>query len=139
MQNSNFLIKMCKNMKKYLWAICYTVVLIAFTTYVLLDTFVIERVYVVMPEINNTSSSYIPNTNDDVSSPTTNSTPNNTEQTEVTTPNNDKIVVTENSYSDGNITITLTEYRFRKNAGWLDSLLTIKFICRKIIIGDDLI
>ena len=32
-------------MKKHLWAICFTIVLIAFTTYAALDTFVISTVY----------------------------------------------------------------------------------------------
>ena len=71
-------------MKKGFWfALGYSLLLTAFTAYVLMDTFVIGRVY---------------------------------SQVEVTPPTSptvseNEIIITENSYSDGNITITLTEYR----------------------------
>lgn len=71
-------------MKKGFWfAVGYGLLLTAFTIYVLMDTFVIGRVY---------------------------------SQVEVTVPTSptvpdDQVVITENSYSDSNITITLTEYR----------------------------
>jgi len=35
--------------KKYTWAILYTIILTAFTTYAALDTFVITRVYTTTP------------------------------------------------------------------------------------------
>ena len=71
-------------MKKGFWfAVGYGLLLTAFTIYVLMDTFVIGRVY---------------------------------SQVEVTVPTSptvpdDQVVITENSYRDSNITITLTEYR----------------------------
>ena len=37
-------------LKKYLWGICYGIFLTAFTVYVMLDTFVIARVYSNTPE-----------------------------------------------------------------------------------------
>ena len=37
-------------MKKYLWGLLYSLGLAAFTVYLLLDTFVIARVYVPVPE-----------------------------------------------------------------------------------------
>lgn len=68
--------------KSRLFGWIYTLVLVGFTAYVLLDTFAISRVY------------------DTVEPPTTAAT---TEPAAT--------VTTENSYSDGNISITLTEYR----------------------------
>lgn len=68
--------------KRYLWGIAYAVLLAAFTVYVLLDTFAIGRVY--------SHISAPPPT-----SPTLNEAP----------------VITENSYQDSNISVTITEYR----------------------------
>lgn len=71
-------------MKKGFWfTLGYGLLLTAFTVYVLLDTFTIGRVYSEVPVIPPTSP---------------------------TVPENE-VVITENSYSDSNITITLTEYR----------------------------
>lgn len=71
-------------MKKGFWfALGYSLLLTAFTVYVLMDTFVIGRVY---SEV-------------EVTVPTSPTAPD------------DQVVITENSYSDSNITITLTEYR----------------------------
>ena len=39
-------------MKKHLWAICYTAVLIAFTTFLALDTFVISKSYAAATDMN---------------------------------------------------------------------------------------
>lgn len=69
-------------LKRYLWALCYGLLLTAFSAYILLDTFVIGRVYTQIAVRVPTS-------------PTLNETP----------------VITENSYSDSNISITITEYR----------------------------
>lgn len=69
-------------LKRYLWAICYGLLLTSFSSYILLDTFVIGRVYT------------------QVTAPTT------------TVPTlSEAPVITDNSYSDGNISITVTEYR----------------------------
>lgn len=71
-------------MKKGFWfTLGYGALLTAFTVYVLLDTFTIGRVYSEVPVIPPTSP---------------------------TVPE-EQVVITENSYSDSNITITLTEYR----------------------------
>ena len=72
-------------MKKYLWGILYGLILTAFTCYVLMDTFVITRVYTVVPSGGSSKLSMQP----DASS----------------------VVLTENSYKDENISITITEYR----------------------------
>ena len=84
-------------MKKGFWfTLGYSVLLTAFTVYVLLDTFTISRVYapVQMPD-----PLPVPTAPSQQLSPG-----------DPTTPGNEP-VITENSYSDSNITITLTEYR----------------------------
>lgn len=78
-------------MRKYLWGIIYGLFLTAFTVYVLMDTFVITRVYTTVPSEDSNNSSLIEN-NDD------------TEDTS-------SVVLTENSYKDDNISIVITEYR----------------------------
>lgn len=72
--------------KKYTWAILYSVLLIFFTIYVLLDTFVIEQVYSIVPSEQNQISSNDLN-------------------------ENETIEKSDYSYDDGNISITITEYR----------------------------
>lgn len=69
--------------KGFWFAIGYAALLTAFTVYVLMDTFTISRVY----------------TKVDVTAPTS------------PTAVDDTPVITENSYTDSNISITLTEYR----------------------------
>ena len=73
-------------MKKYLWGILYALFLTAFTVYVLMDTFVIERVYsIVQPENDGVGSE----SGQGGASP----------------------ILTAVSYADDNISITITEYR----------------------------
>ena len=73
-------------MKKYLWGILYALFLTAFTVYVLMDTFVIERVYsIVQPENDGGGSE----SGQGGASP----------------------ILTAVSYADDNISITITEYR----------------------------
>lgn len=83
-------------MKKYIWGILYGVLLTAFTVYVLLDTFVITRVYTEAPETNN--GSYVSSDGDD-----------NADTTDI--PDISTIVQSDRSYSDSNISIIITEYR----------------------------
>ncbi|MBQ9674074.1 MAG: phosphodiester glycosidase family protein [Ruminococcus sp.] len=88
--------------KKHLWAIIYTVVLIAFTVYISLDTFVIKRVYNENADQINLSMFE-------------ESTEQSVTQTETTVENQIENTTTEtksdeNSYSDDNISINLTEY-----------------------------
>lgn len=70
-------------MKKHLWAIIYTILLVSFTVYMALDTFVIPRRYTVVAQSEEEES--------------------DSEEAEE--------VVTEDTYTDDNISITLTEYR----------------------------
>ncbi len=119
-------------MKKYGWGIVYGVLLTLFTAYVLLDTFVIARVYtgVTQEDVGNTESGE-PSEKDDSQgssseelddgetsggnqeteaeeNPAGDRETDDTEKQEpvLTTP-----VITENSYEDGRISIVLTEYR----------------------------
>ena len=80
-------------MKKYLWGIIYGLILTAFTVYVLLDTFVITRVYITAPNDDDSSVSAV------------------TESTAATQPEKADVILTDSSYSDGNITIEIKEYR----------------------------
>lgn len=85
--------------KTSLWTKLFSIVLILFTSFVLLDTFVIPRAYViendgVVGQSVNTASSV-----------------SNTADAEENTTKSTSATVTENSYSDGNISITITKYR----------------------------
>lgn len=73
-------------MKKYIWGIIYGTLLTAFTLYILMDTFVIPRVYSDAPQPSPTP-------------------------TVSTAPNPNPTLITDSIYCDENITITLTKYR----------------------------
>lgn len=70
--------------KKYIWAVSYGIVLTAFTVYTALDTFVISKVYNVVSDSENKNY-----------------------QKETAEP----AVITENSYNDENIKITINTHR----------------------------
>lgn len=70
-------------LKRHLPGFFYALLLVAFTLYILLDTFTISRVMVQVPTRTPTVPSIPP----------------------------EQIEITENSYRDGNISITITEYR----------------------------
>lgn len=119
--------------KKFAWAIFYSIFITAFTVYLALDTFVIAKVYSTIPleqdspgENNNfsDSSGNQPNgtktdeSNNSSSYEWKDSTVNESngssaDETNDSTANRgtDSKVVLKNSYSDENISITLTEYR----------------------------
>ncbi len=88
-------------MKKYLWAICYGLLLTAFTAYVLMDTFVITRVYTTVPSDDTDSSSLVEG-NDSGSELRQDSA------SSIIIPDR---IITDTSYTDDNISITITEYR----------------------------
>lgn len=85
--------------RRHWWAVLYSIFLIAFTVYIAMDTFVISRVYTVVAETD----------------PGTGSTAGSTATTDTEQDGNSdsgtENVVSETSYSDENIQITLTEYR----------------------------
>lgn len=95
--------------KKYRWAVVYGLLLAAFTLYVALDTFVIPRSYRV---VSSDSSGAVPGTSDGDSAPSQSegqsidSAPANP-----ALPFTDTVVATDRTYSDPNISITVTEYR----------------------------
>lgn len=82
-------------MKKYLWGILYGFLLTVFTVYVLLDTFVITRVYITAPSNGGQS----------IADTTDSKGDSDTHQEE------HAVILTDTSYSDGNISITITEHR----------------------------
>lgn len=84
--------------KPYIWAITFSILLIGFTTYVLLDAFVIPRSYAV---VENTTTQ---------TATTTSSTSYSTDSSETDASTIDA-VVTDTTYNDGNISITITTYR----------------------------
>lgn len=86
--------------KQHILAIVSGTVLIAFSSYVLLDAFVIPRAYTVVASETTTN----------VTTTTSGSDSDSTSSTE-TTEETDTAVVTDTSYSDENITITITTYR----------------------------
>lgn len=72
-------------MRRLLWPLCYGVLLTVFTAWLLLDTFVIAKVYTTVPKAPAGSGAALVQP--------------------------DTAVITANSYSDNNIRITLTEAR----------------------------
>ena len=93
--------------KKALWGIIYGCILTCFTVYVLLDTFVIPREYVVI-ENDNSENEISENHDSKNDGSDTNNGWGSLDNTDIFT---DEVVITENSYSDSNISITITEYR----------------------------
>ena len=86
------------SVKKILYPIIFAVCLISFTVYLLLDTFIIEQVYTpIMPLPSETEY-------------TEPETENETVQTEMPEENTEPII-TDNYYFDGEIEITITQYR----------------------------
>lgn len=92
--------------KSSLWTKLYSVGLTLFTVFVLLDTFIIPRAYVVEADTSTTQSENTATTITSTASSNL-STASTTESTSAAA----SAVISENSYSDGNITITITEYR----------------------------
>ncbi len=89
-------------MRKYLFGILYGVLLVSFTAYILLDTFVIARVYETVPQNESGPSAVI-----DCSDAAADGQDNDNE----TVADEAEIIQTDSFYSDGRITIELTEYR----------------------------
>lgn len=87
--------------KRYSWACFYGMLLLLFTTYVIMDTFVISRAYVVIDESETASAvEILANSNTDTENL-------NGENTGIVK----EAVITEDTYSDGNLSITITQYR----------------------------
>lgn len=119
-------------MKKYIWGIAYGVLLTVFTAYVLLDTFVIARVYTAVPQENvgrtegekspgreesqdlpfgETKEEETPNGDGDTDDKENREEDRDEDTEEKQEPVQTTPVITENSYEDGLISVVLTEYR----------------------------
>lgn len=107
--------------KSMIWTIIFIIVLVAFTVYVIADTFLISRVYTVVSTDESTSILSTEDTTEDVSAveeeitgEENNTTGEDTDAQETTTAEailtSSDPVVTDNSYTDSNIQITITEY-----------------------------
>ncbi len=83
-------------MKKYLWGIIYGIFLTALTIYILMDTFVITRVYQTVPSEDGEIVSELSEENISDSD---------------TSEESGAAVTTVNSYEDSHISVTITEYR----------------------------
>lgn len=97
--------------RRHWWAVLYGVLLTAFTVYLAMDTFVIARVYTVVSETGN-------ETEVEAEAEAEAETENETDSADAAdAEQNDEMlseiepVVSETSYCDENIQITLTEYR----------------------------
>lgn len=105
--------------KKYLWAVMYATLLTAFTIYVLMDTFVITRVYTTLPTETSSESQVtqqeseasVSSSADEASQSSAREDTQSTDEAESGGTFTQSAVVTENSYSDQNISITITAYR----------------------------
>ena len=88
-------------MKKHIWAICFTSALIAFTVFIALDTFALSAAYNENATGMNTSlfSVRTETQNEDAQAP------------DETVQEQTVAVSNESSYKDGNVSITLTEYK----------------------------
>lgn len=97
--------------KKGLWfALGYAMLLVAFTAYVLMDTFTITRVYtkVEVPVSTKPTRPITPSTPNNPDLP---NSPTSDQTTTEPTITDDEPIITESSYYDGYISINLTEYR----------------------------
>lgn len=107
--------------KKYLWGILYGFLLTAFTVYILMDTFVITRVYTPAPSdssgqnsISDRRDASLPeNSTDSKASLPENSTDSKASLSENSTDSKEPqtVEITDTMYRDGNISITITTYR----------------------------
>lgn len=112
--------------KTYLWGILYGFLLTGFTIYVLLDTFVTARVYLsVTPDSSYSQTEYGQNSSDLITAPDGVAGESTTEgdsdsavikhsdknDDSSSGNNSDSVVITESSYKDENISVSITEYR----------------------------
>ena len=106
-------------LKKYLFPIIYSILLIAFTVYIVLDTFVIVRVYEPVGSGGDSTrpSFTLPPESSELETPAESGTlspgsdeTDETEPPEETEPIITEPIITENSYKDNNISINIIEY-----------------------------
>ncbi len=102
--------------RRHLWAFLYSFLLLAFTVYISLDTFVISRVYAEVPPEDSVSEETVDSSIEEATPEETDSTSgrkkhgkksSSSEESEAT----ENAETTDNSYVDEHISITLAEYR----------------------------
>jgi len=95
--------------KKYAWAFFYTILLTSFTLYAVLDTFVITRVYALAE--SDESDSNVSSSAEESDTQNDSDTAKKSSEQDSNSQFTEAEVVTESTYSDQNISITITEYR----------------------------
>lgn len=102
--------------RRYVWAVLYGLLLVSFTLYVVLDTFVITRVYTLTPApqndvvLNPTDPTQTQSPPDDVA-PKLDEPPETAAEKSGQLLLSDSAAVADNAYSDSNISIAITEHR----------------------------
>lgn len=92
--------------KRHWWPVVYGVLLAAFTLYLAMDTFVIKRVYTVVPQAEHSPSPFPAATPESASAVPAENPAQTPAPSPAATP-----IVTENSYTDEDISLTITQYR----------------------------
>ena len=100
--------------KKYLWGICYGILLTAFTGYILLDTFVLKQVYTVIPSEQDQASHG--DTEADLSNLSGLTESNLDSAGNDAESSSKEVTITDRSYEDETISIAITECRVYDSA-----------------------
>lgn len=116
-------------MKKYLMTICFWVVLIGFTTYVLLDTFVLSSVY----QTNTTQV----NTTIFETAESIQETESSSIETEEATESTEHISTDETSYSNDHVSITISTYREYDTDIYVADIYTDSIECLKTAFAEN--
>lgn len=103
--------------KPFRWAITYSIVLIGFTAYTLLYTFVIPHGVIALDGSSSQSSQTTDSSNQALNK--SNTTTASSPQSKTTSSADTSKTVTENSYSDSNISITITTERIDNTTVYL--------------------
>ena len=94
--------------RKYIWIIIYSIVLLSFTAYVMLDTFVITRVY---SQADQLESAFSEKLEGQTLQSAGTETEGSSETSAAEAESESETVITKNSYYDGNISIVISEYQ----------------------------
>jgi len=102
-----------KNKNKKFIPVIDVIVIMAFTVYVLLDTFVIPRTYAVVDNENTGNDTIVNTSSSENGEESEDDQEDTSEDTEETA---EEAVITDNSYTDENISIVITEYEYEGTA-----------------------
>ena len=120
---------MKSNKKPYVWGMFYALLLLAFTLFVVLDTFVIPRTYTV---VDTDNTQFETQTEITISETETESYLSDADSAIV-----EEAVITDNAYSDGNISITITEYREYDTSIYVADIVLINSSYLQTAFADD--